>query len=254
MNHLDEMELIEYYYRENRDPGSAAQHIAGCSQCAANYTALQADLYDVTGLDLPLRDPAYGERVWESIAPLLPERPDRKPLWMRPALRLGLVYAAAIAVLVAATFYAGRMWEHAKTPVTAANPPAPAPQRIVVVVLSDHLDRSERLLVELKHADAGSPEMLSPLGDEARSLLAANRICEKQSQSSDDPELEKALVSLDRLLTALAGRPEGLDAAAVARLQKEMKAEGLLFEVRMLRASIPARNDMKGRGSEGGTI
>ena len=29
-------------------------------------------------------------------------------------------------------------------------------ERVVVVVLSDHLDRSERLLVELKHAEGGN--------------------------------------------------------------------------------------------------
>jgi hypothetical protein len=42
--------------------------------------------------------------------------------------------------------------------------------RVVVVVLSDHLDRSERLLVELKHADAENTALASPLRDEARSL------------------------------------------------------------------------------------
>ncbi|MGO8757578.1 MAG: hypothetical protein ACLQG3_05585 [Terracidiphilus sp.] len=254
MKHFDEEELIEHYYGEDRDPCSAARHIAECAECAANYAALQADLFDVRSLDLPFRDPGWGERIWESIAGSLPERPGRKPSWMRPAFRRGLVYAAAIAVLVAATFYAGRMWEHSKTPVTAAKPAAPAPPRVVVVVLSDHLDRSERLLVELKHADAGSPEMLSPLGDEARGLLPANRICEKEAESSDDPELEKTLASLDRLLTGLVGRPEGLSAADVARLQKEMKADGLLFEVRMLRVRIPARNETKGIRSEGGAI
>ena len=39
----------------------------------------------------------------------------------------------------------------------------PAPQRVVILVLGDHLDRTERLLVELKHADADDSEMIPPL-------------------------------------------------------------------------------------------
>lgn len=248
MKHLDEEQLIEHYYGEDRDHGPAERHLAECAECEAKYSALQADLSDLRATDIPFRGSAYGERVWESITPSLPEVPDRELLWMRPVLWRGLVYAAGIAVLVAVTFYAGRMWEHAKAPVTAVKPSAPLPQpskevqRVVVVVLSDHLDRSERLLVELKHADAGSSELLSPLRDEARTLLSANRICERQAEESDDPQLEKTLASLDRLLTGLADQPDGLNSAALARLQQEMKAEGLLFEVRVLRSKMPTRN------------
>ncbi len=263
MKHLNEEELLEHYWGEDRDPGSSARHLADCAECAESYTDLQADLSVLEDIALPVRDPEYGQRVWRSIARSLPEQPYRKPLWMLPALWRGLAYAAAVAVLVATSFYSGRMWEHAKAPAianTPTKPPAPPPQtpspaqRVVVVVLSDHLDRSERLLVELKHADANDSETLAPLSDEARILLPANRICQKEARSNDDPQLEKALVSLDHLLAGLASRPEGLNAAAVARLQDEMKAEGMLFEVRVLRARIPSRSETRGTRSVGGTI
>ena len=67
--------------------------------------------------------------------------------------------------LVTCAFIGGRLWEHRQAQTVAGNHPqqnqqrvAQPPQRVVVVVLSDHLDRSERLLVELKHADADNDE------------------------------------------------------------------------------------------------
>ena len=127
---------------------------------------------------------------------------------------------------------------------------APPPQRVVVVVLSDHLDRSERLLVELKHADASNAEMVSPLRDEARSLMAANRICRQTAREDDDPALATALDRLDHLLTQLANQPEGLDNASITRLQDEMNANHLLFEVRVLRS----RHVAEPHETKGGTV
>jgi hypothetical protein len=125
---------------------------------------------------------------------------------------------------------------------------------VVVVVLGDHLERTERLLVELKHTDVDDSDMLPPLRDEARNLLPANRICLREAEKSDDPELEQALGALNRVLTDLADQPRGLDPAEVTRLQKEMNADGLLFEVRVLRSRIPAAEQARSTASEGGKI
>jgi hypothetical protein len=171
-----------------------------------------------------------------------------------------LSYAACVLLIVGA-FFAGRLWEHRQPGTTAGtNAPqipehaAPPQQRIVVVVLSDHLDRSERLLVELKHADAGSEEMVSPLRDEARSLLVANRICRQNAAKIDDPELAAALDRLDRLLDELANQSGGVNSATIARLQEEMNADGLLFQVRVLRSRIPEQQAAAAARSKEGTI
>jgi hypothetical protein len=123
-----------------------------------------------------------------------------------------------------------------------------------VVVLSDHLDRSERLLVELKHADAESIEMASPLRDEARSMLAANRICRQNARQQDDPRLATALDRLDHLLEELANQPGGLNVATLARLQSQANADGLLFEVRVLRSQLPEQQAAATGHTKGGTI
>ncbi|MGB6689249.1 MAG: hypothetical protein WBE76_15550 [Terracidiphilus sp.] len=243
MKHLVEEELIGEAYGEGA--AGAAQHLQECGECARAYADLKSDLAELKPLEAPERDAAYGERIWEAIAGSLPEYAPRPRRWFGISLVWGLSYAAVCALLVAGAFYAGQRWERSKTHLSAQNK-APETTRtpIVVVVLSDHLDRSERLLVELKHVDARNTDMMAPLRDEARSLLPANRICRKNAEKTDDPALQGALDHLDHLLNELANQPGGLNAAAIDRLKDEMNADGLLFEVRVLRSR--ARNQKTG--------
>jgi hypothetical protein len=243
MNHLSEEQLTELYY--SRDSSEAADHLVACPECARTYEAFASDLADLTSPDPPLPDAGYGLRVWQAISGSLPAyAPPREP-WYRQTLWLALCSAAACAVLIVAAFYAGRVWEHRQPQTQHASTRSPAPAaspRLVVVLLSDHLDRSERFLVELKHASANDTELAVPLRDEARSLLVANRTCRREAQQAGDPELTRALDHLNQLLSELASEPGGLDAAALVRLKDEMNAEGLLFEVRVLRSRLPKRH------------
>jgi hypothetical protein len=261
MKHLSEEELIEQYYSKGEGAAATRQHLKACAECAEAYAALGSDLAEMEFAEPPARDASYGERVWESLSRSLPAYEARKRSWLRGGLGMGLSYAAACALLVVGAFFAGRLWEQRQTQTTAAihpqqtqQPVAQPQERVVVVVLSDHLDRSERLLVELKHADADSAEMVSPLRDEARGLLAANRICRQNAEKIDDPALTTALDRLDHVLGELANQPGGLNSATIARLQEEMNANGLLFEVRVLRSRIPDQQAGGKDRSTGGTI
>jgi anti-sigma-K factor RskA len=243
MNHLSQETLIGLYYGE--EDSEAARHLDVCKECALTYEALQADLADLKAVEPPARSEDYGERVWNSISWQLPAYAERRRVffpgpWLRRPLWIGVAAAGACVLLAAVAFYAGRLWEHRNPlPAMASHPVAPAQPRVVVVVLSDHLDRSERLLVELKHANADEAQLAAPLRDEARSLLAANRKCRQEAEAAGDPALTKALDHLNELLNGLANQPGGLNADAIAKLQAEMNQDGLLFEVRVLRSRIP---------------
>jgi anti-sigma-K factor RskA len=247
MNHLSQEELIELYYSSD-DGQETARHLDTCPACARTFKTLQADLAEMKAVDPPARPENYGVQVWNSISDQLPAyashlRAGLKRPWFRQPLWIGLSAAATCVLLVSAAFYAGRLWEHRNPPPPIASHPAsPAQQRVVVVVLSDHLDRSERLLVQLKHANADDTQLAAPLRDEARSLLAANRKCRQEAEASGDPALTKALDHLNELLTGLANQPGGLNADAISRLQAQMDKDGLLFEVRVLRSRIPSHH------------
>jgi hypothetical protein len=263
MKHLTEDELIAQALRERESKHADAveEHLADCAECADSYLVLLSDLAAMKQMTPPERDDWYGQRVWESIAPSLAGYTERKRGWWRrgwpgAAVWKGLGYAAACAVLVVGAFFAGRQWEHWKQQPTAKveHQTPQTKQPILVVVLDDHLDRSERFLVELKHADLDSPAMASPMRDEARSLLAANKVCREKAAETSDAELTTALDHLDRLLAEAANEPGGLNARSIAKLQDEMNSDGLLFEVRVLRSRIANRTAAGNKRVEGGTI
>ena len=270
MMHATEEEMIAEVYGESDNPAAVEQHLASCPECAQAFAALKRDLGDVSRLEAPARDARYGERVWAAIAPSLPAyaKQERRwgtggwsanpwaNSWLKSVGLKGLSYAAACALLVCCAFYAGRIWEQQKQPPIAKVEPKPPQTRqpIVVVVLDDHLDRSERFLVQLKHADMDSAQMASPLRDEARSLLVANRVCRKNLAKTSDPELATALDHLDSLLAETANEPGGLNAMSIAKLQDEMNADGLLFEVRVLRTRITNHPGAGDNPAKGGTI
>jgi hypothetical protein len=262
MMHLSEEELIAHAYGEG-DTSAVKQHLGGCAECSNTYAALKSDLAEMKFQEPPARDPGYGEKVWASLSGSLPAYESAKWKWLRGSPWKGLSYAAVCALLLACTFLGGRMWERKHTQNSARISSQKKqqqvahfqqPARVVVVVLSDHLDRSERLLVELKHADAESIGMASPLPDEARDMLAANRICRQNARQQDDPRLATALERLDHLLEELANQPGSLNEATLARLQKEANADGLLFEVRVLRSQLPDQQAAATGHTKGGTI
>lgn len=262
MKHLTEEEMIAEVYGEGGNTAAVERHLEDCAECTQAFADLKRDLGDLDRVEAPARDGAYGERVWAAIAPLLPVYAKEKRRWWESGWSTnrwmnGLSYAAACALLVATAFYAGQVWERRQHQQPAAHEEHKAPQTrqpIVVVVLDDHLDRSERFLVQLKHADVDSAQMASPLRDEARNLLAANRVCRKNLAQTDDPELATALDHLDSLLAEAANEPGGLNAQAISRLQDEMNADGLLFEVRVLRSRISDRKAAGANAAKGGTI
>jgi hypothetical protein len=247
MRHLTETELIEHYYGEADDVTYIAGHLRECGDCARSYAALIRDLSEIQPITPPVRAESYGADVWNSIRASLPVyESKRRKSWFGSNLWLNLSYATAVLVLIAGAFIAGRHWEHYKNPQqpqVAATPSTDdkAHERVVLLVLGDHLDRSERLLVELRHGASGDSVQA-----EARDLLSANRLYRQSAAEAGDPALNNALDHLERVLVEVANQPGGLTPASVAELQKQMNTDGLLFEVRVLRSRMQNdQNDQK---------
>jgi hypothetical protein len=235
MKHLQEIELIEHYYQESADIVDCERHLKACAACAQRYAELRRDLNAVKPLTPPERGEDYGRQVWQSIRSSLPVYEAAKRNWFqawRP-----VAWVAACAMLVAVAFVAGRQWERKQTPQVAVKADPQARQRVVVVVLGDHLDRSERLLVELNHAD-GDDVSAVPLRSEARELLASNRLIRQSAMQAGDRNVEASLDHLERLLVELANQPDAPNEADLVRLRREMNTEGLLFDIRVLRSRV----------------
>jgi len=233
MMHLSEDELVEQYYEDGTSEATA--HLKGCRECSARYTEVKQNLDAIAPLAVPQRSADYGERVWEKLHPHLVPYEKKTAGWRAWGSWRAALIAAGCAVLLAAVFVGGRYWERAtnKTPVIATNPQAS--QRVVLVVLTDHLDRTERLLVELEHARGNDSADQTQLQSEARELLASNRLYRVTARNSGDPEVAGALDKLEGVLAEIANEPR-LSAADIERVRKDMNTKGILFEIRILRA------------------
>jgi hypothetical protein len=234
MKHLSEEELIEVYYGEASD--AALEHARACRECGAQLAELQRDLEGAKMAAAPARGADYGERVWRVLRPQLIPYEKKRAGWRGwEQWRLAML-AVGCAALVAAAFVGGRVWERhtAKTGNVAVNAGPQAKERVVLVVLTDHLDRTERLLVALEHADSSDRAENAELQSEARELLASNRLYRTTASDAGDPALAGALDRLEGVLAEIANDPN-LTAEDLARVRKEMNTEGILFEIRVLR-------------------
>jgi hypothetical protein len=251
MRHLTEEELIEHYY--GKSDSRIAHHLAKCGECAVAYTALAGDLTSLKAAEPPPRDSLYGEKVWRALSKSLPPHAVRRRSWLRLSAWQAIGYATACAVLLLSAFLAGRQWELRKPHVGAKND-ALARQQVVLVDIGDHLDRSEGLLVELKHADPTNGDIIFPLQEEARGLLASNQACRDSLTQIGDPVLAVFLDRLSLVLDELASEPGGSNGANIKRLQDQINSDDLLFEVRVLRSRVPERKTGGAAQSHGGTI
>jgi hypothetical protein len=234
MKHLTEEELIEVYYGEA--PGPASEHARACRECGAQLAGLRRDLENAKRSAVPARGADYGETVWQTLRPRLSPYRKKRPAARGWAQWRVAVLAAASTALLAAAFLGGRIWERhtAKTANVALNPGPPARERVVLVVLPDHLDRTERLLVALEHAHPSDRAENAELQSEARDLLASNRLYRATASDAGDPALAAALDRLEGVLAEIANNPN-LTAEDLARVRREMNTEGILFEIRVLR-------------------
>jgi hypothetical protein len=169
-------------------------------------------------------------------------------VWLSRLAWPRLALAAACLLGMAAAFGGGALWQRWRmhgleaggTGLAGSQAGPRAKERVVLLILDDHLDRSERLLVELSHAageTGGADELLQT---EARQLLPDNRLYRQALPGGSDPMMTAALEHLERVLEEVANSPDKLKGADVERIEREMNTDGLLFQIRVLRTrSLP---------------
>ncbi len=227
-NHLSDEELVLLYYGEARHRAAAAEHLAACQTCRAACRELESFLGQVEA-PMPERDQDYGRQVWARLRPRLEDArrsPWRWPRW---------AWAGAVAALVVAAFVAGRFWPHPRPP----EPLSPqVRERILLVTLRDHFERSEMVLIEVLHAGNGGAD-LSGEQDRVQDLLASNRLYRQAAAQAGRTGMAAVLDELERVLMEIAHGPARLSPAELDEMQRRIEAEGLLFRVRIIGRGIP---------------
>jgi len=232
MSHLTDEQLVEHYFAEGANRVVAETHLRMCSRCQQAFEEISNALA-VRAPEPPTREPGYGRRLWQSIeTPLRPYPATKRRYFSWPRLAL----AGACLLALAAAFFAGSWWRTSRNHASEAANPAQAKERVVLFVLDDHLDRSERMLVELSHAGGENGDSSDSLQAEAKQLLPDNRLQRQALSGGSDPMMATALDHLERVLLEVANSQDKLNSADIARIEREMNTDSLLFQIRVLRA------------------
>ena len=223
--HLDEDDLILHFYGET---GSTAEpHLASCSECRAQYQALQRVLNSVVDVaPVPHRGEDYTDQVWDKLAPRLGQ-PRRWTLWLTPKRWLP---AAAAAALVIIAFFAGR---YSPRGDVAVSDNGQVRERVLVVAVGDHLQRSKMLLVEIANADPEAKLDLFDQREVAEDLVYTNRLYRQTAVTAGDGRMVGLLEELERVLIEIAHSPEELHGARLQSLRERIRNEGLIFKIRV---------------------
>src|SRR5262245_57250077 len=117
--HLTEDELILHYYAELDAAASAraSEHLRECADCHASFTTLQRVLATVESAPPVDLGEGFERKVWARLQPAL-ERPQKGWLSWLVLSPARLAWVAGIVILVAASFFAGRLSQRPAAPVT----------------------------------------------------------------------------------------------------------------------------------------
>ena len=232
MQHITDEDLILEFYGE----GNAEPHLRECPDCRTRFQALQRTL-NVVVLPVPERRADYEAQVWNRLAPKLGQHRRRSWIW---GFRQWAAVAASVAVIVIA-FLAGRYSPRATEKQTAAIPSAPVRDRVLVVAVGDHLERSRMVLAELVNAQPRSGLNIRPERESAENLLEANRLYRQTALATGEANVASLLEDLERVLLEVAHAPDSVSAAQLEEIQNRVERQGLVFKIRVVETQLQRR-------------
>lgn len=218
-----EKELVLYYYGEARHPEKVQNRLAADAAFRERYEELCRLLAVVDEHPVPDPGEGYGREVWRRLRPHLAEPPARRGVvetlrvWLLPPPRWAV--AAAVAGLVAVAFLAGRYTSVPGSPA-AAGITAAGREQMLLLEVGDHLERSERLLLEVANLPEERAVDLSYEQRNAAELVSSNRLYRQLSQSQGREDLAAVLDELERILLELAHGPGEITAPDVEYIRE----------------------------------
>ena len=276
MTHPNEETLNDYVERElsPAEQVRVATHVETCGECALVVAEIQQVVRDAAALG-PIPPPPH---VWALIQAQLqspeskvqsPESRVQSPWsrvqspwsrvqspWSRvqspqPGVGRGwtrFAWAAATAALVVMAFLTGRFLNVREAQRTVEQVAGPAPQvisndatvreRVLLIAVGDHLERSQMVLVELAHAETRDELDISAERQLADDLLASNRLYRQTAQQMGQTNVAGILDELERVLVEVARGPSTVSMQQLADIQQRIESQGILFKVKVIGSDI----------------
>ena len=232
MKHLEQEQLVAHYYGEGGK--EVDKHLADCYECRTEFGNIQRTLTAITPAEAPARGPEYGAEVWNRVRGHLPEAAPKRQWWLMPQ-RWAAVGAMAALIIVA--FLAGRRTAPSNVNTATNNMPTQVVrERVLMVALDGHLERSQMVLLEVAHADDAKD--LSLVRDEAEDLVGSNRLYRQAALNIGDLKKAEVLDQLERTLLDIAHSSPDEGKAQIELLRRQIEAQGLLFKVQVIHSNV----------------
>lgn len=248
MNHLSHEDFVLSYYGEPGLGEDRRVHLEHCQQCRDELVSLASVLDRVTPVEVPEPADDYEHRVWDRVQwRLRGERRHGRMAWTT---------WIAVAAMIALAFIGGLLWNRrsnkepqpiatATATATTTVAPAATPQqqqqsrdRILLVVVGEHFDESERMLVELTNLTPKGTTDITNERARAEELLASNRLYRTSTEGRGEEDVATLLDELEPVLLQLAHAPSRVSAEELRAIQKRVEAKGLVFKLRVVRADV----------------
>jgi hypothetical protein len=239
MNHLSEEQIILHYYGEAEGEAEIRSHLAQCPDCRAEFERLQSLLGQIEPTQVPEPAAFFEEKTWLNLRDRLPQKHSGFRQWFQMLTHpKKWAYVPIAVMLLAAAFIAGRFWP--RPPEIAL---APNPQRVVLIAVGDHLERSQMLLVEVMNTDTGAGKALDFSGEQqqARDLLDANHLYRLSAQHVGDPQVARVLDDLGRVLAEIANSPSQPSSGDLKEIRTQIQSQELLFKIKVVGSQVDSK-------------
>src|SRR5262249_34635620 len=164
MKHLSEEQIVLHYYGDAEQEEEVGRHLSECSACQAEFGRVKALLEQIEPTEVPELPEFFEEKTWLNLRDRLRQTGGLRgwlvapPKWAAPAARRVWAWwggkwtlAGGLVAMLVLAFLVGRYWPGREP---SKNIAAPNPQRVVLVAVGDHLERSQILLVEIMNSDS----------------------------------------------------------------------------------------------------
>jgi len=252
--HISDEDLLLDYYGEATPEQHAEMraHVETCVECQALDRELRAVLALVDSEPVPDAPPGFEREMWARLEPLVSgfSRTNEVRLkadttradttWSFELPRWAL--AASVAALAVGSFALGRVWDTPTTPARVSTADArELGERMLRSEVEEHLERSQRVFVELVNADDSAPVLLASDRERAADLVAAGRLYRRSAEEMGDADTRDLLEDVERVLVEIANGPEVESSNDLSEVRARITDQDLIFRLRVMTAGMQAR-------------
>lgn len=240
--HPTEDELILHYYGEAEASEHGVEaHLESCDGCRVAFQALRQVMETIDAAPVPEPAAGFERSVWARLAPALNDRPARTlPRWSFRSLS----FAGGLAAVVIGIL----LWQFDITLTRSAidegltADAASHRERVLLTAVSDHIEQSQLVLVELANAQPQDGDLdVSLERTTADDLVSAGRLYRETALQTGELQLAALLDDLELVLVEIARGPEALSADQLEAVRAQIDKQELIFKLRVLAADVKAR-------------